>query len=575
MAGQTLFSEHINSAKFQEEFKKLWHSQSDFKSTNLEIISKPFKVCRISNFLRDEIVENLKCELDRHDHIRRVLDLYQLEKTEDLSCATDKCIRRLNRSFQTDLVSWMKRNTDIELNGKVSMSSARYRDTDRLLCHDDNMGDRRIAYIFYLTKAWSEEDGGALDLFDTDEDGSPRKTVKSLIPEYNSLVFFEVVDTSYHRVAEVTSDKCRWSINGWFHGPLKQNFPPLRREPEVTFVPTNSVEVDSRSWISDDYLTPNITAQIQEEVETSSYTFLKGFLKESVYQRIANDLTSRDISWRMIGPPDMRRYEIADEQTLPKLLKDFCRLFKSIFFIQLLLNKYTGLELVPDEIKGLKMTLELQRWSSGCYTLLYDRLLFQDASDESVELDQLDDDASADDAAASARASTSGFSTGEINLDANGTRRELKRERFGDSPSPANSPDKKKVARWLDSQSDVGVQVSSKRERDTGEISSSPDEKLFRSDTPASEDDSASEDDEFQLDAMIQFHAEDAKGKPKTEDTIDYVDVSERGGVLMQVPMRNNHLCLVYRSVLISRLQKYLNHLYDGYSYTFICSYYK
>lgn len=569
---QMLFSEHINSSKFQEEFKKHWDSQSDFKSINLEIISKPFKVCRISNFLRDEkIIENLKSELEHYNHIRKVLDLYQFEKSEDLFRATDKCIQKLNRSFRTDLVLWMEQNTNIELNGKVSMSSARYYDTDRLLCHDDNMDDRRIAYIFYLTNDWSEEDGGALDLFDTDEEGLPRKIVKSLIPEYNSLVFFEVVDNSYHQVAEVlTSNKCRWSINGWFHGPLRKDFhKSLRCEPAKTFVQPSSTEVNLHSWVSDDYLVPNIMEQIQEDVEVSSYTFLKGFLKESVYQQIANNLTSQDISWRMIGPPDIRHYEIADEQTLPELLKDFCDLFKSISFFQLL-KKYTGLDLVPDETKKPKMTLELQRWSSGCYTLLYDRSLLED-TDESIKIDRFDDDVSIDDAAASS------FSTSETNLGANETRRELKRERIDDSPSPTNSPDKKKVARCLEDQSDIGMQFSSKHGLDTGEISSSSDEKLSRSGTPVSdiENDCASKNGEFLLDIIIQFHAEDAKGIPKTGDTIDFVDPSEQEGTLIQIPTRDNHLSLVYRSLMISRLQKYLNHFYNGYSYTFVCTYYE
>jgi len=560
MADQKLFSEHIYDIKFQEEFKKHWHSQGDFKSANLEIISKPFKVCKISNFLRDEILENLKSELERHDYIRKVLDLYQFEKTEDLHHFTDKYIQMLNRSFWKDLISWMSRNTNIELNGKVLMSSARYRNTDRLLCHDDNMIDRRIAYILYLTDDWSEEDGGALDLFDTDEEGSPRKVVKSLIPEYNSLVFFEVVENSYHQVAEVLAhDKCRWSINGWFHGPLKKDFRKSpRHEPAKTFLEPSSTKVNLHSWVSNDYLEPSIMDQIQEDVEISSYTFLKSFLKESVYQQIANDLTSQDISWRMIGPPDIRHYEIADEQTLPKLLRDFCDLFKSISFFQLL-KKYTGLDLVPEKTKRPKMTLELQRWSSGCYTLLYDKSLLKDTSDEST------------------RALTSDFSTSEVNPDTNKTRRELKRERTDDA-SPANSSDKRKIAKYHDRQSDVGMR-SNKHEHSVNvdETSSSSDEMLFHSDTldNDNEDDSASENGEFLLDVIIQFHTQDAKGTPKTEDTIDFVDPDAQEGILIQIPMQDNHLCLVYRSVMICRLHKYLNHFYDGYSYTFLCTYYE
>lgn len=575
MADQKLFSEYVYSVKFQEEFKKHWYSESNFKSTNLEIISKPFKVCRLSNFLRDKkIIENLKNELENHNHIRKDLDLYQFEKTEDLFCAPDKCIQILNKSFREDLVSWMKSNTNIELNGKVSMSSARYYNTDYLLCHDDNMDDRRIAYIFYLTNDWSKKDGGALDLFDTDEEGLPRNVVKSLIPEYNSLVFFEVADNSYHQVAEVlTEDKCRWSINGWFHGPLKKDFvvtKSLRYESEKTFVEPNYTEVNLHSWISDNYLIPDIMEQIQVDVQVSSYTFLKDFLKESMYLQIANDLTSRDISWRMIGPPNVRHYEVADEQTLPKLLEDFCELFKSISFFQLL-KEYTGLNLVPKEINRPKMTLELQRWSAGCYTLLYDKSLLMDTSNESIKADRSDNDISVDDTTASTRASTSAFL---INLDENKIHRELNRKRPPPSPTSLLLT-KKKKARYFD-KSDVGMQFSNEHEHDIdlNETSSSSSYEEISPGTPftLSEDESPSN---FLLEVIIQFHVQDAKGMQKTEDTIDFVDPGVQEGVLIQVPTCDNHLCLVYRSLTICRLQKYLNHLYDGYSYTFICKYYE
>ena len=41
--------------------------------------------------------------------------------------------------------------------------------TDTLLCHDDQLEGRRVAFIYYLVPpTWSEEDGGTLDLYSTD-----------------------------------------------------------------------------------------------------------------------------------------------------------------------------------------------------------------------------------------------------------------------------------------------------------------------------------------------------------------------------------------------------------------------
>lgn len=575
MVDQGLFSEHIYSTKFQEEFKKYWHSQSDFKNVDFEVISKPFRICRISNFLKNErFIENLKCKLENHDHKRKVTDLYQFEKTDDLFDAADYCTQMLYKSFQKDLAPWMEHNTDIKLNKTISMSSARYYETDYLLCHDDNMGDRRIAYILYLSKGWTEEDGGALDLFDTDEHGSPMKVVRSLIPEYNSLVFFEVVDKSYHQVAEVmTDDKCRWSINGWFHGPLRDGYQVKspRFESVRNFIEPSTTKVELSSWISKRYLVSSIMDQIHENVMKEPYTFLEDFLRESIYKQIVNDLTSQDISWQTVGPADIRHYEIADEQTLPKLLKDFYNLFKSISFFQLLW-KYTGLDLMPDEkTMRPKMTIELQRWSAGCYTLLYNKSLLKDGSDDAVKPAQLGDNTSI---TASAGASTSKSSTESI-LNTS----QLKRKRVGSScPTMTNLSHKNKVTKYLDNQSDVSTQSPSKdpgHDADVSETSSLQDEESSSGTSASDSENDSINNDEYTLDVIMQFHTVNDQGVPKTGDTIDFIDPNREQGTLVQIPALDNHLCLVYRSLMVCRLQQYLNYLYDGYSYSLICSYYE
>ena len=48
------------------------------------------------------------------------------------------------------------------------MTGSKYEYTDTLLCHDDELEGRRIAFILYLVPHWKKEDGGGLDLFDMD-----------------------------------------------------------------------------------------------------------------------------------------------------------------------------------------------------------------------------------------------------------------------------------------------------------------------------------------------------------------------------------------------------------------------
>ncbi|XP_043515518.1 prolyl 3-hydroxylase OGFOD1 isoform X2 [Frieseomelitta varia] len=375
---QSVISDFLYSAKFQKLFSEHWHNRTDIKTDNFEVISKPFRVCRISNFIcNEELMDEIKNELLDVRIKRNCIDLYQFEQTEDLITVDREFLNLLYMTFESDLSEWMERNTKIRLSKKISMSSSCYYDTDYLLCHDDNMGDRKIAFVLYLSKDWTEDDGGALDLFDTDENNLPRNVVKSLIPEYNSLVFFEVLENSFHQVAEIKSpNKSRWSINGWFHGPLRPRVWRPRTEILSNYIDPTPESVDLDYWISQCYLFPKIIKQIHEDVERNSYTFLSDYLKDEIYATLRTDLASDSIVWKKVGPADIRNYEVADEETLPDVLKKFYNMFKSTTMFQLL-KDYTELDLVvsEEEVTKPRMQIELQRWTSGCYTLICDKLL--------------------------------------------------------------------------------------------------------------------------------------------------------------------------------------------------------
>lgn len=46
--------------------------------------------------------------------------------------------------------------------------AARYSCGDFLLCHDDRLSNRRIAFVYNLTEDWRPEEGGALEILETD-----------------------------------------------------------------------------------------------------------------------------------------------------------------------------------------------------------------------------------------------------------------------------------------------------------------------------------------------------------------------------------------------------------------------
>jgi hypothetical protein len=161
---------------------------------------------------------------------------------------------------------WLQRATGIELRDTVDMFCAKYSQGDTLLCHDDELEGRRVAFIYYLVPpAWGPEDGGALDLFATGHDGNPAEVARSLVPLRNSFVFFEVSPVSFHQVAEVlAADKVRLSVGGWFHGAGLPRPPRVAPAPEACLRCQDIPEEEFYSWLNPAYLGPEEQAEVLE-----------------------------------------------------------------------------------------------------------------------------------------------------------------------------------------------------------------------------------------------------------------------------------------------------------------------
>ncbi len=100
---------------------------------------------------------------------------------------------------------------------KIDMSAYVYGLGSFLLPHDDQVEGRIIAYSLHLTDIEiAEKMGGALHMYEADDAGKS-KLAKSIIPEYNSLIMFEVSDKSWHQVGEVLEDIQRLTVTGWHH----------------------------------------------------------------------------------------------------------------------------------------------------------------------------------------------------------------------------------------------------------------------------------------------------------------------------------------------------------------------
>ena len=100
---------------------------------------------------------------------------------------------------------------------KIDMGAYVYGLGDFLLPHDDQVEGRIIAYSLHLTDIEiTEKMGGALHIYEADKSGKST-LVESLIPEYNSLIMFEVSNHSWHQVGEILEDIQRLTVTGWYH----------------------------------------------------------------------------------------------------------------------------------------------------------------------------------------------------------------------------------------------------------------------------------------------------------------------------------------------------------------------
>ncbi|XP_044517342.1 prolyl 3-hydroxylase OGFOD1 [Gracilinanus agilis] len=340
------FSATLREETVKKQVAEAWSRRTRFSHEAIVMDPDPFQHCVIPNFIQCQtFLEGLQKELLDLDFHEKCNDLYKFKQSDDLKNRDELHISALRRVLFEDFRRWLSDIILIDLESTIDISCAKYEYTDILLCHDDELEGRRIAFILYLVPPWDKSLGGTLDLYSTDEHFQPKQIVKSLIPSWNTLVFFEVSPVSYHQVSEVLSEgKCRLSISGWFHGPSQTRSssyfePLLPRSPHV--LRDNEILYE---WINPIYMDIDSQAQIQEEFEERSEILLKEFFKSEKYEKICEALEKEDLEWSKRGPPNKRFYETAEEEKLPDILRDCMELFRSEALF-LLLSNFTGLKL--------------------------------------------------------------------------------------------------------------------------------------------------------------------------------------------------------------------------------------
>ncbi|KAK2179040.1 hypothetical protein NP493_517g00021 [Ridgeia piscesae] len=207
---------------FKAQMKAAFTQQKPLQhETQAALHTDPFTCCVLPNFLQDDkFLEGLRDELMDQIFCEKNNDLYKFQQTDDLRKLSSPHVRAIRRVMGRQFLEWMRDVTGIPLTDRINIMCSRYDYTDVLLCHDDELDTRRIAFILYLIPPWSASDGGTLDLYNMDEHGQADSIVRSLVPQHNSVAWFEVTAASHHQVSEVVAtDKMRLSVHGWFYAP--------------------------------------------------------------------------------------------------------------------------------------------------------------------------------------------------------------------------------------------------------------------------------------------------------------------------------------------------------------------
>lgn len=341
----------------------------------------------LHGFLEETFCENVIKEIEGLDWYPKHNDLYTFFQSDDLKNCLQPNISKLRASlYSEEFRLFLEQVTGIKLNSTIDVSASRYIKGCHLLCHDDELEGRRIAYILYLvSKDWSRADGGTLDLYAVDEFGQPQEVTTSIVPICNSFLFFAVTPHSYHQVAEILAEsKDRLSISGWFHGENIRRPPPYIEPPlpatEFSFTDTEQSEAANLSdWVNPIYLTEPMIQKMRRFFERESSIELKEFLVKEKFAALKNALKSLDaVAWQRVGPSHRRCYESLGRNGNDSengVVKAFKHLLKSLAFTEWL-SKVTSLELE-------KCFVEVRRFvpGRGHYTLA------QDTKEDEMALD--------------------------------------------------------------------------------------------------------------------------------------------------------------------------------------------
>lgn len=303
----------FNAAAFSSE--KLHTAKISWQSCE----NTPYEFAVLDDVVDTKTLQKLKKGLKKATWVPKQNDLYHFQQTDALMKASDGILQTTREAlYSPGFKSALETISSIDLADTVDISAASYSQGSYLLPHDDDLSERRIAFIVYLVSAdWTAADGGHLDLYACDSNGAPSHVVHSIIPAPGRLVMFNVRQASWHAVTEVLSSTKgpRMSISGWYHGNPVPRAEPYMPSPPMQLPPIPIEDVDSAlpaayrlgsltSWINPTYLRPQNLAQMAEQFVDTAHLQLNDFLLPDVYTALLKDCGMQ--RWERVGPAYVR-----------------------------------------------------------------------------------------------------------------------------------------------------------------------------------------------------------------------------------------------------------------------------
>lgn len=121
------------------------------------------------------------------------------------------------QSFQRpEFAAFFEAATGLDLGPSDDFGVHAMKPGDFLRSHSDDVKNRRIALVIYLSPDWESRFGGALVVTDRNDDEV------RIDPGFNSVVIFDVVAETTHLVEPIRAeagDRARFTIGGWYPNP--------------------------------------------------------------------------------------------------------------------------------------------------------------------------------------------------------------------------------------------------------------------------------------------------------------------------------------------------------------------